>query len=103
MFFSGEPGHGEMEVRNAVVQKKGVRNSDAFRVMFVRGEGDLVSDVGVDTGTGLSCNKPLADRGQVVPPTEPGFGEFLLAHAEGSFFGKECLVSVGVSKQPRVV
>ena len=51
--------------------------------MFVSGEGDLISDVGVETGAGLSCDKPLADRGQVVPPTEPGLGKFLFVYAEG--------------------
>ena len=92
-----------MEVRNAVVRKEGIHNSDAFRVMLVRGEGDLVSDVGVETGAGLSCDKSLADRGQVVSPTEPSLGKFLLKHTEGRFFSKECLVSVNVSEQPRVV
>ena len=97
-FFSGEPGHGEVQMRGAVVQKEGVHNSDPFGMVFVSGEGDLVSDVGVETGAGLGCDKSLTDRGQVVPPTEPGLGEFLLAHLEGGFFGDECLMSVDVGQ-----
>lgn len=97
-FFPGKPGHGEMEVRDAVVQKEGIRNSDSFRAVFVSREGDLISEVGVKTGAGLSCDKSLTDRGQVVPPTEPGLGEFLLMHTEGSLFGNKCLMPVNVSK-----
>ena len=98
MFFSGEPGHGEMEVRNAVVQKEGVCNRDSFGTVFVSGEGDLISDVGVKMGAGLGCDKLLMDRGQVVPPTEPGLGEFLLTHVEDGFFGNECSMPVDVSE-----
>ena len=97
-FFSGEPRHGKMEARNAVVQKKGVRNSDSFRMVFISRKGNLISDIGVETGVGLGCDKLLADRGQVVPPTEPGFGGFFLTYAEGGFFGNECLMSVDVGE-----
>lgn len=67
-------------------------------MVFVSGEGDLVGDVGVETGAGLSCNKLLMDRGQVIPPMEPGFGKLLLTYTEGGFFSNECSMSVDVSE-----
>ena len=66
--------------------------------MFVSRERDLISDVGVKMGVGLGCDKLLMDRGQVIPPTEPGSGKFLLTYTEGGFFGNECSMPVDVGK-----
>ena len=61
-------------------------------------EGDLVGEVGVETGAGLCCNEATANWGHPGSPLVPGVGKLLLLESEGGFFGNETVVVVNVGE-----
>ena len=67
-------------------------------MMLVGLEGDLVSDIGVEAGASLCCNKTTADGGYPVLPVVPGISEFLFAETEGSLFSNKTTVTINVGE-----
>ena len=66
--------------------------------MLVGSKGDLVGEVGVETGVGLCRDEATTDWGHPSSPFVPGVSELLLTESEGGFFGNEATVAVNVGE-----